>query len=518
MKFISNIIESVKKAKEAISKLIAHIKSDGFKGAIHELLKSVTFQTGVGIYLDREWLLLFVAEVAQTPVGNVLVREDIVPILEQEDGEPIQIDKDGNGVPAAVGIASKDVFYTVDDARQKKKKKKKEKDLLTIMEESDGDHSLASDTLNMNIQNREVLARVACRSAAVDAIRPYCAKAGYDIAYCEPAGMSALRASYEFSPRPGKNVCQLRILLGPQEGLAALLFGNYILAYETIAKPDNRAVKRTVRFLEQFATSRAFCPDIDEILIMGDRAGIDWLDTEEISSIPTTTCEAKPYGELIAWGLALRLLSTEQNDVNLAVTVKQILPLKEAISRVVRIWEIGAVILLIGGLWFYQDYQRMNLEDHLAAMKRRLKGYSVELRQLKRKELEAKVTELEVNTDKYQRFLKKRMSWAAIFAGTAGLLPEGAVVSSINSQDNFTKSASKKGKGKGRRYFELALVMQAQDKALRAQQVDTLIQQMRASSLISKHFKNVQLAGPVEWITAGGRLREARLTIVCTEK
>ena len=253
MKAIYNIINAIKNAKNVVTEFIGRIQSDGLKGAIHELLKSVTFQTGVGIYLDREWLLLFVAEVAQTPVGNVLVREDIVPIMEQEDGEPIQIDKDGNGMPAAVGIASKDVFYTVDDARQKKKKK--EKDLLTIMEESDGDHALASDTLNMNIQNRDVVARVACRSAAVDAIRPYCAKAGYDIAYCEPAGMSALRASYEFSPRPSKNVCQLRILLGPQEGLAALLYGSYILAYETIAKPDNRAVKRTVRFLEQFAGS-----------------------------------------------------------------------------------------------------------------------------------------------------------------------------------------------------------------------------------------------------------------------
>ena len=513
---MKRLFDKWKNLKRSFEEFCDRVRREGVKGALKELLKSLTFDKGIGIYLDREWLLLFVAEVARTPVGNVLVREDIIPIVEQDEGETLDVDRDGRGMPAAVGIPSKDVYYTVDSARATKSKK--EKDLLSIIKDNEGEESIAADNLKMTIQQKEVIARVACRSSSVDAIKPYCVKAGYNIAYCEPAGMSALRASYEFAPRPAKTVCQLRILLGPQEGLAALLHGGFILAYEAIAKPDNNAVKRTVRFLQQFAKDHAFCPAIDEVLLMGDNAAVDWLDTEEISDLPSRTCVAKPYGELIAWGLALRLLTKEQNDVNLAVTVRQILPLKEAISKVVRIWELAAVTVLIGFLWFYQDYQRMNLEDSLASFKSRLKSHDKEVVSLKGKALDSRIFELDKNCYKYEKFLEERVSWASILAGTAGLLPEGAMVTKISSSDDFTKNKKKShGKNKGRRYFELSLTMQARDKSLRARQVDTLIKQMRSSSLISQHFESVKLAGPVDWVTQGGRLREAKLTIICTE-
>jgi len=510
-------VDSIRGLRDGIGDFVERWRTEGPKQALREVLKNVTFDTGIGIYLDREWMLLFVAEVARTPVGKVLVREDIIPIVEGQDGA-LDVEADGTGsVPAAVGIGSKDVFYLVEEVQRARGTKKKEKDLLTLMQESTGEHSLASDVLPLTVQQHDVVARVACRSTAVDAIRPYCAKAGYDIAYCEPAGMSALRASYEFAPRPTKTVCQLRILLGPQEGLAALLYGSIILAYESIAKPDNRAVTRTVRLLEQFVQSRSFCPPIDEILIMGDRAAIDWLDLAAISTCEVKTCESKPYGELIAWGLGLRLLSEDQNDVNLAVTVKQILPLREALDRVVRPWEVGVVAVLLAALWFYQDYQCVGLVENLAGMNKRSKAQSAELSRMKKRDLDATIKELEENGAKFRSFLDDRVAWAPMLAGIAGLLPAGAVVTSFIGADAF--AVSKKSKTPGRSVtLEVTMVSGGRDKALKAEQVDELIQQLRQSPSFERYFKSVELSRPVDWVTADGHLAQAKLALACNVK
>ena len=380
---------------------------------------------------------------------------------------------------------------------------------------------MAIDIMQGSLGKRPVVSLVSCRKKYLSGLLTNVQDCGIRPYRVEPAPFALLRAAEQLHRAPRKANTVLRLILGPDEGIAILSANNWPLvprAFKIAGVDLTTALISVFRTLDTLGKLCGASSGIDAVLVHGGtelKSQVDIDAFEKQLGLQVQWHDGPQLdGSSIAFGLALGCFQTNTQALDLARSMKA----RESLWTLFPWTEVAAQIVVVICLGLFLLNRSQELTTKFAAVRSETDGRHW-LGAQTEQQLSKEKKELELRVDAIRKFLSTRVVWTAYTQDIPSRMPANTTLNSFQGICEMEKKGRKDDVAvKPKKSFTMRIGSPIAKDGAAPKEIDNFLDSLRENALLKRDFPLVELAD-IKWYEPFvGAQPTAFYTVVCLPK